>query len=192
MKLLVDSINKKREQPQKERREGNKMKRRRARIQLFVGFLSMLALAAVALPNEAQAQSSGQIILTQEKIPTNVSKKELRKFLKKNRKSVLTQKPGSKSYQMYAAVRLRRKPSQADLKRNSGQIHVAFYEKQKRGWKYVNVMHIGYSEGLTLILPLQITDDLGLNKGKRYQMRITIFDARKKEVVLARTEFRLK
>jgi len=168
------------------------MKSGRARIQLLVGFLCISALGAVALPKEAQAQSSGQIILTQEEIPTNVSKKELRKFLRKNKKSVLTQKAGSTSYQLYAATRLRRKPSQADLKRNGGQIHVAFYEKQKRGWKYINVMHIGYSQGLTLILPLKITDDLGLSKGKRYQMRITIFDARKKEVVLARTEFRLK
>lgn len=160
---------------------------------MILGLTAALGMAAVVFaPDTAEAQSSGQIILTQKKIPTNVGKKKLRKFLRKNRKKKLTKRPGSNVYQIYVAAKLRRKPSAADVKRNGGKLHIAFYKRTKRGWTYANVMHISYTQGRILIFPMQISGDLGLEKKKLYQMRLTLFDRRKKERVLAKATFRLK
>ena len=160
---------------------------------MILGLTAALGMAAVVFaPDTAEAQASGQIILTQNKIPTNVGKKKLRKFLRKNRKKKISKRPGSNVYQVYVAAKLRRKPSGADVKRNGGQLHIAFYKRTKRGWKYANVMHITYSQGRVLIFPMQISGDLGLEKNKLYQMRLTIFDRRKKERILAKTTFKLK
>lgn len=165
---------------------------RKVKLKTFIGLLCTLGVTVVFLPKSAHAQSAGQIILTQEEIPTEVSPKELAAFFRKHRKTVLESKGGSTAYQVFMAARLRRRPSAADLKRNNGQVHIAIYERVKRKWQYVNVFSVGYTEGLTLIVPLQLTHDMGLKKGNQYQMRLTILDSKQREQVLASTDFRLK
>jgi hypothetical protein len=169
------------------------MKRKNKTDKLGVCSLCAVALGAFLLiPLKAQAQSRGQIILTQTPIPKGVSSKKLRRFLKKNRTKTLKPAPGSKSYKCYVAARLRRKPSNADMKRNNGQLHLAFYVRKKRKWSYHNVMHINYSQGAVLQFQLQIPDGFGIEPGKKYQLRLTILNSRNKEVVLAKTTFSVK
>ncbi len=164
----------------------------RLKLKTFIGLFCTLGVAAIFLPGSAHAQRAGQIILTQEEIPTEVSPKELAAFFKKFGRTVLEPSAGGTSYQVFMAARLRRRPSAADLKRNEGQVHIAIYERVKRKWQYINVFSVGYTDGLTLIVPLQLTHDMGLKKGSQYQMRLTILDAKQREQVLASTDFRLK
>jgi hypothetical protein len=155
--------------------------------------MSAMGVASLLAPAEARAQSRGQIILTQKPIPSDVSKRKLRRFFKKNRIRKLAPVMGTDKYKAYVAARLRRKPSQADLKRNSGQIHLAFYVRNKGRWKYHNVMHINYPQGSTLVrFGLQIPEGFGLEPGKKYQLRLTILGSRKQEVTLAKTTFGIK
>ncbi len=163
----------------------------------FVSGLGIIlsGLLVVALPGSARAQSSGQVILTQTPIPQDLSGRALQKFLRRNKASVLKRLPGSKQWKAYASAKLRRKPpvSLLNLPDNGGRLHLAFYVKNKRRWQYVNVMDINYTPPATLIqFEVIIPGDFGLTPGKTYQLRITLLNSRKKEVLLAKTQFKVK
>ena len=153
------------------------------------------ALLVLAAPTEARAQSTGDVILTQTPIPPDLSGRALQKFLRRNKVSVLKRAPGSKQWKAYASAKLRRKPSASllNLPDNAGKLHLAFYVRNKRRWQYVNVMDINYQPPATLIqFEVVIPEDFGLTPGKKYQLRITLLNARKKEVVLAKTNLQVK
>ncbi len=157
--------------------------------------LVLSAVFLLALPATARAQSAGNVILTQTPIPRDLNGRDLQKFLRRNKVSTLKRAPGSKQWKAYASARLRRKPSVSllNLPDNAGKLHLAFYVKNKRRWQYVNVMDINYQPPAKLIqFEVIIPDDFGLTPGKTYQLRVTLLNARKKEVLLARTTLKLK
>ena len=151
---------------------------RRAR--RFVSAAGLLALVACfGWPHRAQAQRAGEIILTQVPVPTDLSGRDLKRFLAKNRTRVLKKQEGATSWDAWVVTRLRRTPPQSLLNRpeNGGKIHLVFYEydKAKHRWTYVNVMNIRYVPAKVLI----------------FQIKITLLDG-KREKVFASTKFKLK
>jgi len=149
---------------------------------------------AVALlwSGRAQAQARGQIILTQTAIPKNLSGRDLNRFLRRNKVRLLKHETGLKSWKAYVSARLSHRPSVARVNANGGKMHLAFYVKDKRRWKYVNVMDINYAPGTILQFQVNIQSDFGVTPGKQYQMRLTLLNASKREVVFARTNFKVQ
>ncbi|MCD6498954.1 MAG: hypothetical protein J7M25_11735 [Deltaproteobacteria bacterium] len=158
------------------------------------GLIAAVVPMAVALlwSARAQAQARGQIILTQTKIPQDLSGRNLQKFLRRNRVRVLKHETGDKNWRAYVSARLSRRPSVSRVNANGGKMHLAFYVKTKRRWTYVNVMDITYAPGAILQFLLNIPSDFGLTPGKQYQMRLTLLNASKHEVVFAKTNFKVK
>ncbi len=160
-------------------------------------WLLQAALAAGILTTwtgRARAQAAGEIVLTQTEVPTDLSGRALRKFLARNRVRVLKRPEGASGWDVWVVAKLRRQPSKSllNLPANAGKLHLVFYERRKRRWVYVNVMNINYAPAKVLIFQVKIPDDLGLVPGKPYQMRLTLLNARNKEIIFAKTNFKLK
>lgn len=158
--------------------------------------LSMLGVAAYAFgTGEARAQPKGGIIVTQVPIPKDATKAQMAKFFRKHGKKVVTRAAGETKYKMWVAARLNRQPSQAQLNlpQNGGKIHLVFYKKVKRRWKYLNVMNINYAPGAVVQFAVNIPDGFGITPGKDlYQIRVTILNARNRENILASTNLKFK
>jgi hypothetical protein len=155
-----------------------------------------LAWAGIGLwSQEADAQSRGKVILTQKAAPENATARVLKRFLKKNRATVLAKSEGEDSYAMHVFARLRKRPSAKMLKldHNAGKLHFEFYHKVKRRWIRAHGMQIDYKPGAWIVrFPFTITEALGLKPGIRYHLRIGIQNTRKKAMTLASTYFKLK
>jgi hypothetical protein len=169
--------------------------RKRKRL-ITIVTVQTLVWAGIGLWSQnAEAQSRGQVILTQKSAPENATKAALRRFLKKNRAKVLAKSDGEESYAMHVFARLRKRPSAKMLKleHNGGKLHFEFYRKVKRRWVRAHGMQIDYAPGTWLVrFPFTITQALALKPGIRYQLRISIQNARKRAVTLASTYFKLK
>lgn len=158
--------------------------------------LCMLGVAAQGLwAGNAHAQARGRIIVTQVPIPKSGTKAQMAKFFRKNGKKVIKKAAGATGYKMWVAARLSRKPSQGllNLPQNGGKIHLVFYKKVKRKWKYVNVMNINYTPGAVVQFAVKVPDGFGISPGKTlHQLRLTVLNKANREIVLARTNLRFK
>lgn len=156
----------------------------------------LASFLAVWAPRTANAQARGQIILTQEAVPSDLSGAKLQRWLKKNEVKVLKPVPGKSVYKAHLVAKLSSQPSASllNLPHNGGKLHLAFYVKSKRGWKYINVIDITYQPGAMLQFPITIPEGFGLVGGGKtlHQMRITILNRSKRESVLARTTFKVQ
>lgn len=170
------------------------MRKRNRLTTIFV--TQALVWAGIGLwAQKAEAQSKGQVILTQKAAPENATARVLKRFLKKNRASVLAKSEGEDSYAMHVFARLRKKPSAKMLKleHNGGKLHFEFYRKVKRRWIRAHGTQVDYKPGTWYVrFPFTITQDIGLKPGIRYQLRLAIQNTRKRPMTLASTYFKLK
>lgn len=156
-------------------------------MKLITRFAMVVAVSAVVLAlggAEAQARVSqlkGKILITQ-KIPSKGT--SLAKFFTKNATGTLKTKAGETKWHFQFFAVLRKAPP-------SDVVNIVFYEYRGGRYKYVN------AEDLKISNPgsgtIQVTGKykvygvLGFKKGKSYQMRLAVKDARGNEVVYARS-----
>lgn len=163
----------------------------------FLGLvvLGTAAIGVLAWTERAAAQARGQVLVTQTPPPKTTNPAAVSLFLKKNRVSVLTKTPGKQSWQAYVFAHLRSVPAAdtLNLPQNSGRLHLAFYRQTRRRWIRDNVDDVTYRPGVKIMsFPYKITASLGLKVGTPYQIKITVLDAKNREVVLAVGNFKLK
>jgi hypothetical protein len=139
---------------------------------------------------EAQAQLSrlkGKIFITQ-KAPKKGA--NLAKFFQKNATTTLKAKKGESKWQFHFFAVLRKSPP-------SDVVNIVFYEYRGGRYKYVNAEDLKISNaggGLIQVTgKYKVYTVLGFKKGKSYQMRLAVKNARGNEVVYARSRvLRLK
>lgn len=143
----------------------------------------------------AKAQSKGQVILTQKPAPEKATATALKRFLKKNRVSVVGKAEGGDSWEVHVFAQLRSKPAAKvlSLAHNGGKLTLAFFHKVKRRWVQAAATQIDYTAGSRgLRFPFKITQEHGLKPGVQYHLRIGTLDAKKRLTTLAGTYFKLK
>ncbi len=154
----------------------------------YVFILVSVVVSMVAMTvgdSEAQARVSqlkGKILITQ-KAP--VKGANLAKFFKKNASSTLKTKKGDSKWQFHFFAVLRKAPP-------SDVVNIVFYEYRGGRYKYVNAEDLKISNvggGLIQVSgKYKLYGVLGFKKGKSYQMRLAVKNARGNEVVYARSQ----
>lgn len=144
----------------------------------------------------AHGLGRGQILLSEKRPPQSVKEARLLRFMGRNKVSVLTRLPGKQSWPVYIVAHLRSNPSRAllSLPHKKRKLFLAFYRRVGKTWVQDNVDDVDFRRaGSRLIrIPYRISKTLGLKIGVQYQLRITLLDGRRREIVLASTSFTLK
>ncbi len=151
---------------------------------IFLVSVVVLMVAMTLDSTEAQARASqlkGRILITQ-KAPTKGA--NLVKFFKKNKTTILKAKPGESKWQFHFFAVLRKSPP-------SDVVNIVFYEYRGGRYQYVNAEDLKISnvgDGLIQVAgKYKVFTVLGFKKGKSYQMRLAVKNARGNEVVYARS-----
>jgi hypothetical protein len=150
---------------------------------ILVSVVVSMGVMTVGNP-EAEARVSllkGKILITQ-KVPKKGD--NLAKFYKKNATGNLTTKKGESKWQFYFFAVLRKSPP-------SDVVNIVFYEYRGGRYKYINAEDLKISNvggGLIQVTgKYKLFSVLGFKKGKSYQMRLAVKNARGNEVVYARS-----
>lgn len=145
----------------------------------------VVPVAAMMLGSpEAQARVShlkGKILITQKTPKKGVN---LAKFFQKNATGTLKAKKGESKWAFHFFAVLRKSPP-------SDVVNIVFYEYRGGRYKYINAEDLKISNvgsGMIQVTgKYKVYSVLGFKKGKSYQMRLAVKNARGNEVVYARS-----
>jgi len=138
--------------------------------------LTFLGLGA----REARAQRAGQILVSQKPVPSNPA--ALKKWKRRDTTKKLTANKGGGTWEFYYIARMRKTP-------RVNVVNLVYYEyRPGRRPKYINAVDVKLSGEVTHVIGKgKMHKILGFQKGRRYQIRITIKDNRGNEISYARS-----
>jgi hypothetical protein len=154
------------------------------RFGLIVGSLLNPLLVLTAGSTDAQArlaQLKGKLFITQKKPGKGAN---LAKFFQKHGTGTLKANKGEKKWEFQFFAVLSKTPP-------SDVVNIVFYEYRGGHWKYINAEDLKISNAGGGIIQVtgkyKVYGVLGFKKGRSYQMRLAVKNARGNEVVFARS-----
>jgi hypothetical protein len=157
--------------------------RRITPVVLAVG-VGAVQMCGGARPAAAQYRAyKGRVLVSQKKPPAKPE--ALRRWMRKETTTRLKSEKGGGKWLFHFAAVLRKRPP-VDV------VNLVYYEYRGGGFKYINAEDVRVSAGANLIVGKgKMYKILGFKRGKRYQVRITIKDARGREIIYAKSRLLL-